>query len=229
MSLDRRRFLALLGGVSVASLGALGPARANRMPMLLSEPFPVAYTDEMAIDPRYRRQLVSYVAEEEPGSIIVDPDARFLYLTREDGTAIRYGVGVGREGFGWSGEAVVGDKQAWPRWHPPKEMIAREPHLARFANGGMPGGPENPLGARALYLYENGRDTLYRIHGTSDPTSIGRAVSSGCIRLLNQDIIDLYDRVPLGTRVTVLPSRVSAPADVQEASIGPFRFGSGLY
>jgi lipoprotein-anchoring transpeptidase ErfK/SrfK len=139
----------------------------------------------------------------KPGSIIVDPGDRFLYLVQEEGMALRYGIGVGREGFGWSGGATVGSKQHWPKWFPPKEMVERDPRAAPYANG-MDGGINNPLGARALYLYQGKKDTLYRIHGTNEPWSIGTAVSSGCIRLLNQDIIDLYDRVPIGTSVVVL-------------------------
>ena len=116
------------------------------------------------------------------------------------GKAIRYGVGVGREGFSWKGQATVGRKQEWPDWHPPKEMRLRQPELPEK----MPGGPENPLGARALYLFEGNRDTLYRIHGTAEPWSIGTNVSSGCIRMLNEEVIDLYLRTPIGTRVVVL-------------------------
>ncbi len=118
---------------------------------------------------------------------------------------MRYGIGVGRQGFGWSGAASIQRKQEWPNWNPPVEMQARDEKARLWAHG-MPGGPENPLGARALYLYQNGRDTLYRIHGTNEPHSIGRAVSSGWSRMLNADIIDLYERVPVGTRVVVLPS-----------------------
>jgi lipoprotein-anchoring transpeptidase ErfK/SrfK len=142
---------------------------------------------------------------EPPGTVVVDPSQRFLYLVTSEGRAIRYGIGVGREGFAWNGVATVQMKRQWPSWHPPVEMQARDARAREWRNG-MPGGPTNPLGARALYLYRNGRDTLYRIHGTNEPRSIGRAVSSGCIRLLNADVIDLYNRVPIGTRVVVLPA-----------------------
>jgi len=125
---------------------------------------------------------------------------------RPEGRAVRYGVGVGREGFGWSGSARVARKAEWPTWTPPADMIKRQPEVAKFAHG-MPGGLENPLGARALYLYQGNRDTLYRLHGTNDPSSIGHAMSSGCIRLLNQDIIDLYRRAPVGSPVVVLSTR----------------------
>lgn len=151
----------------------------------------------------FRKQMVNYPGSEWPGTLVVDPEHRHLYHVLENQQAIRYGVGVGREGFSWAGEAKIGMKRRWPRWLPPIEMVERDEKAAKWVNG-MPGGPENPLGARALYLYANGADTLYRIHGTNDPSSIGKALSSGCIRLLNQDIADLYLRVPVGSKVVVL-------------------------
>ena len=160
-------------------------------------------------DPQFRRQIVDYETAELAGTIVVDPGQRFLYLVLNGGAALRYGVSVGREGASWSGRATVRRKAEWPTWTPTKRMIQREPKLARWARG-MPGGPRNPLGARALYLYQGDQDTLYRIHGTNEPWSIGRAVSSGCIRLLNDDITDLYTRVPLGTSVLVLAGDVLA-------------------
>lgn len=165
--------------------------------------FVVDALDLSQIDPAYLRRLVAYDGPERPGTIVVDTAERHLYLVREGGEAIRYGVGVGREGFGWSGRATIRRKAVWPTWTPPREMTLRDPQSAKWASG-MPGGPENPLGARALYLYQGDRDTMYRLHGNNDPTSIGQAVSSGCIRLLNQDIIDLFDRVMIGTPVVVL-------------------------
>ena len=170
------------------------------------EPFPVAPVDLSQIDPKYHRQIVPDPMGEPVGTVVVDTDNRFLYLAMEGGQALRYGVGIGREGFGWSGTATVKRKAEWPTWTPTPYMIRTDPKAMRFADG-MPGGPDNPLGARALYLFEGNRDTLYRIHGTSEPHSIGRAVSSGCVRLLNADVIDLYDRVPIGSRVVVLPSK----------------------
>lgn len=158
-------------------------------------------------DPQYLRQIVKYEGSEPAGTIVVDPSQRFLYFILDEREALRYGVGVGREGSSWSGKATIRRKAEWPTWTPTKRMIRREPKLARWARG-MPGGPKNPLGARALYLFQGERDTLYRIHGTNEPWSIGRAVSAGCIRLLNDDIIDLYTRVPLGTSVVVLASAV---------------------
>jgi lipoprotein-anchoring transpeptidase ErfK/SrfK len=166
------------------------------------EPFPIEAVDPSKIDRRFWRQMVPDPTGEPVGTVVVDPDTKFLWLVMENGRAMRYGIGVGREGFGWNGRADILRKARWPKWTPPAEMIEREPHLREWA-GGMPGGPQNPLGARALYLYQDGVDTLYRIHGTSEPWSIGRAVSSGCIRLLNVEVIDLHRRVPIGTRVVV--------------------------
>jgi lipoprotein-anchoring transpeptidase ErfK/SrfK len=147
---------------------------------------------------RYDRQIVSYETDHSPGTIVIDTAERFLYLVKEGGKALRYGVGVGREGFAWKGTERISRKARWPTWTPPASMIRREPQLARYA-GGMAGGPNNPLGARALYL----GDTLYRIHGTNEPWTIGRAVSSGCFRMLNEDVIDLYERVEIGAKVIV--------------------------
>jgi lipoprotein-anchoring transpeptidase ErfK/SrfK len=163
------------------------------------------------LDPAFIRMTVSYRTGEAPGTIIIDPQNHYLYLIQEGGLAIRYGVGVGRQGFGWSGSANVHDKQQWPDWYPPKEMLARQPELMANMSAlqgglGMPGGTRNPLGARALYLWQGNKDTLYRIHGTSEPWTIGRSVSSGCIRMIDQDVIDLYERVPAGAKVIVLGS-----------------------
>jgi lipoprotein-anchoring transpeptidase ErfK/SrfK len=155
------------------------------------------------LSPKFRKQVVTFGTQNRPGSLIVDPEHRYLYFILGGDQAIRYGVGVGREGFAWSGNATIGMKRRWPRWLPPESMVQRDPHAAQWANG-MPGGPENPLGARALYLEANGIDTLYRIHGTNDPSSIGKAMSSGCVRMLNEDVADLFERVKLGTPVTVL-------------------------
>ena len=138
-----------------------------------------------------------------PGTIYVDTKEKFLYYVLPGKKAIRYGIATGDEAFGWTGEAVIQRKAEWPRWTPPAEMLKRWPHLKPWA-GGMPGGPDNPLGARALYLYQNGKDTLYRIHGTNEPETIGRAASSGCIRMRNIDAIELFNRVPVGTKVIVV-------------------------
>jgi lipoprotein-anchoring transpeptidase ErfK/SrfK len=170
---------------------------------LPDERFPVPAVPLNDLKPAYVRRMVDYGGPEAPGTIVVDPQQKYLYLVMPEGKAMRYGVGVGREGFGWSGKATIRRKAAWPTWTPPAEMIARQPEIEKYRNG-MPGGLDNPLGARALYLYQGDRDTLYRLHGTNNPRSIGTNVSSGCIRLINQDIIDLYSRVPVGTEVVVL-------------------------
>jgi lipoprotein-anchoring transpeptidase ErfK/SrfK len=170
----------------------------------LDEEFPIPAVPYDRIDPTYLRQRIPYQGTEEAGTIVVDPDRRHLYYVQRSGIAIRYGVGVGREGFGWEGFARVGRKASWPRWTPPAEMIERRPDLEPFRNG-MPPGLDNPLGARALYLFKGKQDTLYRLHGTNEPFSIGKAVSSGCIRMFNQDVIDLHRRAKVGTNVVVLP------------------------
>ncbi|NIX78055.1 L,D-transpeptidase [Microvirga terricola] len=149
-----------------------------------------------AIPSRFQRQVVAYSGKESPGTIIIDTPSRLLYLVQEGGKAIRYGIGVGRPGFEWAGHHLVSEKKEWPDWRPPKEMLKRRPDLPDY----MEGGPDNPLGARALYL----GSTLYRIHGTNEPHTIGKAVSSGCIRMLNKDVIDLYNRVPVGAQVVVI-------------------------
>lgn len=155
------------------------------------------------IPAQYRRQIVNYKTDEKPGTIIVNTKEKFLYFVMPDGKAMRYGIGVGREGFGWSGTARVAMKREWPTWTPPAPMIRRQPELAKY-RGGMKPGLNNPLGARALYLYNKGGDTGYRIHGTPEWWSIGKSMSSGCIRLMNQDIIDLYERGDRGAKVIVI-------------------------
>lgn len=169
----------------------------------VDEAFHISFDDMRKVSRKYRRRQVDFPAVEFPGSIVVDPFSKFLYFILGNGRAIRYGIGVGRQGFEWSGEAVIRRKAKWPRWTPPKEMVERD-HLAAQWKDGMPGGPENPLGARALYLFQGDVDTLYRIHGTFQPETIGKSVSSGCIRLINADIVDLYHRVSIGAKVIVL-------------------------
>jgi lipoprotein-anchoring transpeptidase ErfK/SrfK len=155
---------------------------------------------------RYRgKEVVAFKTKEAPGTVIINTGERRLYYVLPSGKAIRYGIGVGRQGFEWSGVAQIGFMRSWPEWHPPKEMIVREfRQYGRRLPDVMPGGPENPLGARALYLYQGNRDTLYRIHGTNAPQTIGQAMSSGCIRMLNEEVIDLHDRVRIGTKVIVI-------------------------
>lgn len=153
----------------------------------------------------FRRQIVSYDGDERPGTIVVNTRERHLYYVLPGGRAVRYGIGVGKQGFAWSGEAYIAWKQAWPTWHPPKEMAERKPEVAKYVEKGMDPGLTNPLGARAMYLFnDQGKDTLFRLHGTPEWASIGTAASSGCIRLINQDIIDLYDRVRPGKTARVV-------------------------
>lgn len=182
----------------------VSPDVVQRYAAPANELFDVDAVDTTELDPKNLRQVVDYPTTQQPGTIIVDPHKRFLYLMMENGKALRYGVGVGKEGLEFSGAATVQAKKAWPRWTPTPDMIRREPARYRPWAKGMEGGAKNPLGARALYLFKNGKDTLYRIHGTTEPGSIGKAVSSGCIRMLNQDVIDLYNRVPKGAKVVVL-------------------------
>ncbi|MES0880640.1 L,D-transpeptidase [Roseibium sp. SCPC14] len=169
------------------------------------EEFPLPAIDPRVLAPEFRRQRVAYRTDEEPGTVVVDTSSFYLYLVEPSGTAMRYGVGLGRQGFEWSGRARIAWKRPWPTWTPPDEMIARQPELAPYSadNGGMAPGLGNPLGARALYIFQGNVDTLYRLHGTNEPASIGKAVSSGCVRLINQDVIDLYDRVRSGASIVV--------------------------
>jgi lipoprotein-anchoring transpeptidase ErfK/SrfK len=166
------------------------------------------------VRPELRRTVVDYRGKEAPGTIIVDTPNKFLYYVMGGGKAMRYGIGVGRDGFTWSGVHAVSRKAEWPDWYPPQEMIARQPYLPRMTAGG----PGNPLGARAMYI----GNTVYRIHGTNAPHTIGRNVSSGCIRMMNEDVIDLYSRVQIGSKVVVLPdSREAKRVPVQELSYAP--------
>ncbi|TCK31738.1 lipoprotein-anchoring transpeptidase ErfK/SrfK [Ancylobacter aquaticus] len=199
----------------LASSSPISAYAANGMYGPMADKFPIAAVDVSQINPVYLRREVAYASSFPPGTVVIDPNAHFLYLVQPGGTAIRYGVGVGKEGFGWNGTATINSKQEWPDWYPPKEMIQRRPdiqaQLTRLQGGeGVAGGLSNPLGARALYLWQNGRDTLYRIHGTLEPDTIGTNVSSGCIRMINQDAIDLYGRVGVGAKVVVLGSNTGA-------------------
>lgn len=213
---SRRSFLA--GSASLGALALAGCATTSEpvqveptfdraylemYAALPYEKFPVPSVDLRRMKPSHFRQYVADPTGERPGTIVVDTAARYLYLVQENRQALRYGVGIGREGFTWSGRAEIARKAQWPTWTPPAEMVARDPVAAPWAKG-MPGGLDNPLGARALYIFQDGRDTIYRLHGTNDPATIGEAVSSGCVRLINQDIIDLHARVPVGTPILVM-------------------------
>ena len=178
---------------------------------LPNELFPIPEIDLNKVPANFYRRQVSYSTNEQPGTIIVDTGNFYLYLVQEGGKAMRYGVGLGRAGFEWSGRARVGWKQIWPKWTPPAEMIERQPELEKYSaeNGGMPPGPKNPLGARALYIFQGNVDTLYRIHGSPEYWTIGKAVSSGCVRMMNQDVIDLYNRVPTGSPIIVTTGSIA--------------------
>jgi lipoprotein-anchoring transpeptidase ErfK/SrfK len=183
---------------AAAALTEAASAKQRKELQVQDQPGYVPTPEEEMLPAQYRPQPVFFRTNEPPGTIVIHTDERFLYLVQGDGRAIRYGIGVGRDGFQWQGLVKVSRKQEWPDWRPPPEMIARQPYLPRF----MAGGPGNPMGARALYL----GDTVYRIHGTNQPRTIGYAVSSGCFRLVNRDVIDLYERVPVGTKVVILQS-----------------------
>jgi lipoprotein-anchoring transpeptidase ErfK/SrfK len=201
--MDRRTFVA----AGAATLLGRGAGRAEEVsedeyfgPDVEDHGVIYRSTRMEAIDPVFRRQIVRYAHNEMPGTVVVDVSNHFLYLTYENNVALRYGVGVGREGFQWFGRAQIMRKAVWPDWVPPPEMRQRQPGLPTKVKGGW----GNPLGPRAMYLYRDGRDLLYRIHGTVEPWTIGANVSSGCIRMLNEDVIDLFTRAPVGTRVSVL-------------------------
>jgi lipoprotein-anchoring transpeptidase ErfK/SrfK len=167
------------------------------------EPFPVFKSDPEQIPYKFRKREVAFKTAEPPGTIVVDSQRFFLYLVLPGNQAIRYGIGVGRRGARWTGEAKIARKAKWPMWTPTGEMLERHVNYAQWKEG-MPGGPDNPLGARAMYLLNDGKDNQFRIHGTPLPTTIGQATTSGCFRMLNVDVIDLYDRVDVGTRVVVM-------------------------
>jgi lipoprotein-anchoring transpeptidase ErfK/SrfK len=190
-----RRGLVLSGLVLMAA--GCSPARETW------QPFSFGLGGRPNLDRRLRRQRVAYTGSEAPGTIVVNTYERFLYAVEENGSATRYGISVGEEGLTMKGRATIGRKEEWPSWTPTTRMIQRKPHLAQYA-GGVPGGPNNPLGACALYLYRNGRDTMFRLHGTNQPWLIGQAVSNGCIRLTNEDALYLYERTPLGTPVLII-------------------------
>ena len=208
--MERRQFIKGLAAATAAF--SVKPALASPFTgrdnvSVMVEPPNYVGGGDYRLSKKFRRQVVAYETKEKQGTIVIDPSERFLYFVMEDGQAMRYGVGVGREGFAWAGRARIQRKAEWPSWTPPAEMLKRRPDLTKY-RGGMPGGPENPLGARAMYLYKGSQDTMYRIHGTNEPWTIGQAMSSGCIRLVNDDVTDLYERVKIGTRVVVLAAEV---------------------
>jgi lipoprotein-anchoring transpeptidase ErfK/SrfK len=192
-------FLARAAAAAIAAATTFFPgvfATAEQIDMnVVDQPGYVPTPEEQQLSGAYERQEVFFRSSEPPGTIVIDTNNRFLYLVQPNNRALRYGIGVGRDGFQWQGVEKISRKQEWPDWRPPPEMIERQPYLPRF----MAGGPGNPLGPRAMYLGK----TVYRIHGTNQPQTIGHAVSSGCFRLVNDDVIDLYDRAPVGTKVFI--------------------------
>ncbi len=195
----RMAFLARAAAAAIAAAAAFLPgafATAQQVDMnVVDQPGYVPTPEEQQLNGAYERQEVFFRASDPPGTILIDTSQRFLYLVEPNNRALRYGIGVGRDGFQWQGIEKISRKQEWPDWRPPPEMIERQPYLPRF----MAGGPGNPLGPRAMYLGK----TIYRIHGTNQPQTIGHAVSSGCFRLVDDDVIDLYGRVPVGTKVII--------------------------
>jgi lipoprotein-anchoring transpeptidase ErfK/SrfK len=206
---SRRAFMAGSAAVGALALagcvsGGMSLAEAQRVyGPLPDERFPVPAVNLNKVDPKYLRRTVRYPTQEAVGTIIVDPRHYYVYRVEADGNATRYGANVGRAGFLWSGEAYIGRKAEWPIWTPPREMILRQPEAAPYA-GGMKPGLDNPLGARTLYLYQDGVYTLFTIYSTIMPETIGKGISSGCVGLLTQDMIDLYDKTPVDTKVVVL-------------------------
>ncbi|NTI47567.1 L,D-transpeptidase [Agrobacterium rhizogenes] len=191
----------LTAASDAAAFTASAPHVAQALP---SNVIRVSTAPQGQVKPQFQRRVVRLVTNEAPGTVIVDTNNKFLYLVEGGNRARRYGIGVGRDGFGWSGVVKVGRKAEWPGWTPPPEMIAREAKKGHKLPAYQEGGEDNPLGARAMYLYRNGNDTAFRIHGTNQPWSIGLNMSSGCIRMMNKDVTDLYERVPIGTKVIVV-------------------------
>lgn len=220
---SRRAVLAGLASVGALALAGCSTTGSTRSTVATAEPasrvvppeilamygplpdedFPIPAAPIHLLDPVYWRQEVDNVTGEKPGTVVVDTANRFLYWTMPEGRAMRYGVGIGRAGFEWNGRAHIAYKRKWPTWTPPSEMIDRQPEIEKYRHG-QPPGLDNALGPRALYIHQGNKDTLYRVHGNMDVHSIGKAVSSGCVRLLFQDVIDLYERVPNGSPIVVL-------------------------
>jgi lipoprotein-anchoring transpeptidase ErfK/SrfK len=199
-----RNLLLAVAGMMLAVAATEAPAQTagTRTQTTASDVAPTVRSRE--VPAKFQRRMVRFATSEAPGTIIVDTNNKYLYYVEGKNRATRYGIGVGREGFGWSGVVSVGRKAEWPTWTPPAEMRAREARRGIKLPAVMAGGPDNPLGARALYLYKGGRDTIFRIHGTNQPWSIGLNLSSGCIRMMNKDVEHLYARAPVGSKVIVL-------------------------
>lgn len=212
-----------LAALAVSLMGG-GAALAQEPGLVRNARAEPVYNSKRVVPPEFKRKLIRLETDEAPGTIIIDTNNKFLYLVEPGGKAIRYGVGVGREGFGWSGVVKVGRKQEWPDWTPPPEMRAREAAKGHPLPVHMKGGEDNPLGARAMYLYRKGKDTAFRIHGTNQPWSIGLNLSSGCIRMMNKDVTDLYDRVAIGAKVIVIgPGNKQGKVSFEDKGVDFFR------
>lgn len=216
----------IMAAVSYAGAGtanAFTSASAIKQPAMHSDITLVAASKKM-VDEKFKRRVVRLVTDEQPGTVIVDTQNKFLYYVEGRNKATRYGIGVGRDGFGWSGVVAVGRKSEWPTWTPPPEMRRREAAKGRILPAVQQGGEDNPLGARALYLYKGGRDTIFRIHGTNQPWTIGQNMSSGCIRMMNKDVEHLYDRAGVGTKVIVVgPGNLQGEVSFEDRGVDILR------
>jgi lipoprotein-anchoring transpeptidase ErfK/SrfK len=222
--------LKVASGLAAAGI-ALSVAITPALAQTTRDPAPVVRVPKSKfVKPEFKRKLVRLVTNEEPGTIIVDTNNKYLYFVETKNRATRYGIGVGRDGFGWSGVVKIGRKTEWPTWTPPAEMRVREAAKGHIIPAFQEGGEDNPLGARAMYLYQGGRDTIFRIHGTNQPWTIGLNMSSGCIRMMNDDVIHLYSRAPVGTKVIVIgPGNKQGNVAFQDRGIDLLRtiFGDG--
>ena len=200
----KTRTLMIVASLMAAMMASEAPAQSSGARPATTASDVAPSVRNRAVPEKYKRRMVRFSTNEAPGTIIVDTHNKFLYYVEGKNRATRYGIGVGREGFGWSGVVKIGRKAEWPSWTPPAEMRRREAARGHILPAVQKGGPDNPLGARAMYLYKGGRDTIFRIHGTNQPWSIGLNLSSGCIRMMNKDVEHLYSRAPVGTKVVVI-------------------------
>jgi lipoprotein-anchoring transpeptidase ErfK/SrfK len=220
----KTRTLMIVASLMAAMMASEAPAQSSGARPATTASDVAPSMRNRAVPEKYKRRMVRFSTNEAPGTIIVDTHNKFLYYVEGKNRATRYGIGVGREGFGWSGVVKIGRKAEWPSWTPPAEMRRREAARGHMLPAVQKGGPDNPLGARAMYLYKGGRDTIFRIHGTNQPWSIGLNLSSGCIRMMNKDVEHLYERAPVGTKVVVVgPGNKHGDVAFQDRGIDIFR------
>ncbi|HEV7433920.1 MAG TPA: L,D-transpeptidase [Pseudorhizobium sp.] len=220
----KTRTLMIVASLMAAMMASEAPAQSSGARPATTASDVAPSMRNRAVPEKYKRRMVRFSTNEAPGTIIVDTHNKFLYYVEGKNRATRYGIGVGREGFGWSGVVKIGRKAEWPSWTPPAEMRRREAARGHILPAVQKGGPDNPLGARAMYLYKGGRDTIFRIHGTNQPWSIGLNLSSGCIRMMNKDVEHLYERAPVGTKVVVVgPGNKHGDVAFQDRGIDIFR------